>query len=258
MPERGFVPDWPGLPSHIGVFSSVRSGGVSLAPYDAGQGTGRGGFNLASHVGDRFEHVLQNRAILNQVLPAQPLWMEQVHGTRVIDAAVMHDDLRADACFATRPGVVCAVQTADCLPVLLCDAENNVVGAAHAGWRGLAAGVLDSTIDTMQKAGARRQHLRAWLGPAIGPAQFEVGEEVRQQFVDLDARAACAFVQHPATPGKFHADIYELARQRLQQAGVGDIAGGGFCTVSDPGRFYSYRRDRVTGRMATLIWINPD
>lgn len=253
MLERVFTPDWPGLPDHIVALSTVRHGGVSLAPYD--DGSGSGGFNLAGHVGDRFEHVLRNRAILDQYLPAQPLWLEQVHGTRVVDAAVMHDDLQADACFTTQTGVVCAVQTADCLPVLLCDAENRVVAAAHAGWRGLVDGVLEKTLGTMLKAGAKLECISVWLGPAIGPDKFEVGAEVRQQFVDADSCADAAFRVSHSAADKHFADIYELARLRLQRAGIVQISGGNFCTVTDKEDFYSYRRDRTTGRMASLIWI---
>ncbi len=253
MAERVFIPDWPGLPGHIGVLSTLRNGGVSLAPFDDGSGTG--GFNLAAHVGDRMEHVMQNRSILAQFLPAGPVWLAQVHGTHVLDMGVPQDDLTADACFTSRSNVICAVQTADCLPVLLCDAQNNVVAAAHAGWRGLLHGVLENTLAMMVKSGARLDNIQVWLGPAIGERQFEVGSEVRTQFIDVNPDAHSAFKVSPVRPDKFDANIYLLARLRLQRAGVFRIEGGDFCTVSEPEKFYSYRRNGVTGRMASLIWI---
>ena len=253
MAERVFIPVWPDLPAHIGVLSTLRKGGVSLSPFD--DGSGAGGFNLASHVGDRVEHVLKNRTLLAQFLPTIPQWMEQVHGTHVVDLGVADRPLSADACIASRANVVCAVQTADCLPVLLCDAKSNVVGAAHAGWRGLVNGVLENTLAMMQSSGADLDSVSVWLGPAIGPTQFEVGAEVRKQFVDFDPCALAAFRASDIRPDKFYADIYQLARQRLQRAGVHSIHGGGFCTVTEPEKFYSYRRDGVTGRMASLIWI---
>ena len=253
MAERVFIPDWPGLPVHIGVLSTLRNGGVSVAPYDDGSGTG--GFNLASHVGDLTDHVLQNRAILAQYLPATPVWLAQVHGTNVLDVGQPNDDLTADACFTTRPNVICAVQTADCLPLLLCDAQNNVVAAAHAGWRGLLHGVIENTLAAMLKAGAELEYTQVWLGPAIGVRRFEVGAEVRKQFVDASPEAQSAFKASTIRPEKYDADIYQLARLRLLRAGVRSVTGGDFCTVSEPEKFYSYRRDGVTGRMASLIWI---
>jgi len=253
MADRFFIPAWPDLPSHVGVVSTLRNGGVSHAPYD--DGSGSGGFNLATHVGDRVEDVLNNRAVLAQCLPSSPVWLEQVHGTRVIDLGSEQDDLRADACFSSKANVICAVQTADCLPVLFCDPAANVVGAAHAGWRGLLHGVLENTVEVMLKAGASLETMSVWLGPAIGPTQFEVGAEVREQFVDLDSCASAAFRTSDSSPEKFYADIYHLAHGRLRRAGLSAISGGGFCTVSEPEKFYSYRRDGVTGRMASLIWI---
>lgn len=252
MADRVFIPVWPDLPSHIGVLSTLRNGGVSQAPYD--DGSGSGGFNLAAHVGDRVEDVFRNRALLAQFLPDSPIWLNQVHGTRVLDLGSKHADLNADACFTNRANVVCAVQTADCLPVLFCDATTNVVAAAHAGWRGLLRGVLENTLGMMLKAGASPDHVSVWLGPAIGPTWFEVGAEVRTQFVDLDSCASAAFRASEIRPEKFYADIYQLARLRLQRAGIRHIHGGGFCTVSEPEKFFSYRRDGVTGRMASLIW----
>jgi YfiH family protein len=253
MTERVFLPVWPDLPAHIGVLSTLRNGGVSLLPFDDGSGTG--GFNLASHVGDRVEHVLKNRARLAQFLPANPQWLEQVHGVHVVDLGMADQLLCADACITSRANVVCAVQTADCLPVLFCDAKSNVVGAAHAGWRGLVNGVLENTLATMLGSGADLDAITVWMGPAIGPSQFEVGAEVRKQFLDADSCAVAAFKVSTIRPDKFYADLYHLARLRLQRAGVRSIHGGGFCTVTEPEKFYSYRRDGVTGRMASLIWI---
>jgi YfiH family protein len=248
---QGLIPHWPGLPDNIGVLSTTRLGGVSIAPYD--DGAGEGGLNLGTHVGDQPDHVAQNRAILRAQLPSEPVWLSQVHGTAVVDVASvppLHTP-EADASFSTTPGKVCLIMTADCLPVLFCDAEGKTVAAAHAGWRGLAAGVLQTTVATMRAAGAGA--LSAWMGPAIGPEQFEVGEDVRTAFQQQGAPDA--FQPITGKPGKYLADIYALARYVLHKAGVQQVHGGEFCTVSDPARFYSYRRDGVTGRQASLIWI---
>ncbi len=245
------VPDWPDAPPNVGALSTLRGGGVSLAPYD--DGAGGGGLNLGTHVGDDPAAVAQNRARVRAVLPAEPAWLTQVHGNVVLDAAQVKGAPAADASIVAGPGAVCAIMTADCLPVLFCDAQGRVAGAAHAGWRGLAGGVLENTVAAMRAAGAGE--ILAWLGPAIGPASFEVGEEVREAFVAIDAGANAAFVPNLKESGKHFADIYHLARLILQRAGVTRIAGGGFCTVTEKGRFYSYRRDRVTGRMASLVWL---
>ncbi|MFC3108898.1 peptidoglycan editing factor PgeF [Undibacterium arcticum] len=259
MVKHLLIPDWPDLPGNIGALSTTRQGGVSMMPYDDGSGIGRGGMNLGVHVGDRSEAVQHNRALLRSSLPAEPTWLSQVHGTRVVDAAVASGAPEADASFTTVREVVCAVQSADCLPVLLCDSSGKMVGAAHAGWRGLVAGVLDNTVANMRDAGAGE--MLAWLGPAIGPMHFEVGEDVRQAFVErfvdqgIDPdQARAAFRPVPGTT-KYLADIYLLARSVLHRLGVTRISGGDLSTVSDAHRFYSYRRDRVTGRMASLIWI---
>jgi YfiH family protein len=244
-------PDWSGAPAAVGALSTVRGGGVSRVPYD--DGAGGGGLNLGLHVEDCAADVLENRARLAALLPAEPAWLTQVHGTSVVDAALAEGVPVADASYTTRPGVVCAILTADCLPVLFCDTAGRVVGAAHAGWRGLAGGVLENTVAAMRAAGA--SELMAWLGPAIGPRQFEVGEEVRQAFAGLGQDALSAFQPVGTRPGKYLADIYALARIRLRAQGVLQVAGGGRCTVSEAGLFYSYRRDRVTGRMASLVWI---
>jgi YfiH family protein len=245
------VPDWAGLPPAVGALSSTRRGGVSAAPYD--DGAGGGGLNLGLHVGDDAAAVGRNRARLRAVLPSAPVWLNQVHGAHVVDAAAVAGVPDADASITSRPGVVCAIMTADCLPVLFADNAGAVVGAAHAGWRGLAQGVLQNTVARMREAGAA--DITAWLGPAIGPQAFEVGPEVRAAFADADPAAAAAFAARPG--GKYLADIYLLARLALAACGVREVSGGGLCTVGDAARFYSYRRDRATGRMASLVWIRP-
>ena len=253
------LPDWPDAPPNIGALATTRTGGFSLAPYDDGQGGG--GLNLGLHCGDAAETVLRNRARLQQALPARPAWISQVHGIAVADAASVAPGqpvLVADASVAHASGVVCAVMTADCLPVLFADRDGKVVGAAHAGWRGLAAGVLAETVKAMRAAGAGE--ITAWMGPAIGPERFEVGIDVFDSFVN-GARAGeaaqmrAAFAPCAGHEGKFMADIYALARLFLARDGVTRVAGGTLCTATDAGRFYSYRRDKVTGRQASLIWI---
>ncbi len=243
---------WPALPAGVCALSTTRSGGVSLAPYD--DGAGGGGLNLGTHVGDDPAAVARNRARLRAQLPAEPAWLTQVHGTRVLDAAQVAGAPDADASISDRPGVVCAIMTADCMPVLLADAGGRVVGAAHAGWRGLAAGVLENTVAAMRAAGAGQ--VMAWLGPGIGPHAFEVGEDVCAAFAHLGPAAHAAFRRIDGSCGKHHADLPALARIALARIGVADVAGGSDCTFSDPARFYSFRRDRVTGRMASLIWIS--
>lgn len=243
-------PKWD-APDNIGALSTTRRGGVSVGPY--GDDEGQGGLNLGVHVGDDPQCVKRNRALLKAHLPAEPAWLTQVHGSKVVDAVRISAPEEADASISIVPGVVCAVQTADCLPVLFCDTAGKVVGAAHAGWRGLANGVLENTIARMRDAGA--EGILVWLGPAIGPDKFEVGQDVFDAFVEHDANTADAFQPVPAHSDKYLADIYRLARARLSRQGVTSIYGGGLCTVSDVHRFYSYRRDRATGRMASLIWL---
>jgi polyphenol oxidase len=245
------IPDWYEAPANIGALSTVRSGGFSLGSY--GNVEGKGGLNLGTHVGDEPDAVAQNRALLRSLLPAEPAWLSQVHGALVANAANVEDSPEADASIATEPGVVCVIQTADCLPVLFCDSRSTVVGAAHAGWRGLAGGVLENTVACMRNAGA--QDILAWLGPAIGPECFEVGQDVFDAFVTRDMHAALAFKPISDKPGKYLADIYILARWALSRIGVTRVSGGQFCTVTDRERFYSYRRDKKTGRMASLIWL---
>lgn len=238
------VPDWP-APARVRTLLTTRSGGVSPAPYAS--------LNLGEHVGDDARNVAENRARVAAQLPAAPCWLNQVHGSTVFEldtAVAAHLPPEADAVLTRGVGQVCAVMSADCLPVLLCDKAGTVVAAAHAGWRGLHGGVLERTVAAMGCSGAQ---LLAYLGPAIGPQSFEVGDEVRAVFLaDMDA-AAAAF--KPLRSGKWLADIYLLARQRLAQLGVHAVHGGDFCTVREAERFFSYRRGGVTGRMASLIWL---
>ncbi|NGZ84615.1 peptidoglycan editing factor PgeF [Duganella aceris] len=253
------IPHWPGLPANVGVLSTTRRGGVSPAPYDDGMGSG--GLNLGTHVGDQPHMVAQNRSILTEQLPGVPAWLSQVHGTAVVDLARVAPQQvpEADASLSTIAGKVCVIMTADCLPVLFCDREGKTVAAAHAGWRGLANGVLERTVEAMRAAGAGE--LMAWMGPAIGQYQFEVGPDVMQAFLagavdDSGVRhVTAAFSPIEGKPGKQLCDIYGLARYLLHRAGVMEVHGGEFCTVSNSGRFYSFRRDGVTGRQASLIWI---
>jgi len=239
--EHSLTPDWPAPPG-VRAVQTTRLGGGSQPPYDS--------FNLGLHVGDDPLRVNRNRQALSQRLPSEPVWLEQVHGVAVADADRAACRVVADACIARQRGSVCVVMTADCLPVLLCDAAGTVVGAAHAGWRGLCDGVIEATVAGM---GAAPQALLAWLGPAIGPQAFEVGDEVRAAFLAHDPAAVAAFT--PGAAGKWFADIFLLARQRLAALGVTQVYGGGICTWSDPARFFSYRRDGVTGRMGSFIWL---
>ena len=236
------APQWD-APANVRALCTTRAGGGSGGPW--------AGFNLGDHVGDAPAAVAVNRAALCKLLPAEPAWLKQVHGTRCVDAATVAAGSIADAAFTRTPGVVCAVLTADCLPVLLCDEAATVVAIAHAGWRGLAGGVIEAAVAAMDRPGVE---LLAWLGPAIGPAAFEVGDEVRAAFVAHDDQAAAAFARNDA--GKWQCDLYLLARQRLAALGVCRVTGADFCTASDAARFYSYRRDGVTGRMASCIWLD--
>lgn len=256
MATDWIVPDWP-KPRRVRALMTTRNGGVSAGAW-AGA-SGGGGCNLGLHCGDEPEAVVANRARLAACLPAEPGWLRQVHGVRVVDAGEARAPdgapCEADALFATMPRIVCAVQVADCLPVLLCDRDGTRVAAAHAGWRGLAAGVLEATL---ARSGLDADRTFAWLGPCIGPTRFEVGDEVRDLFIAA-ARGGrdpvdAAFVR--STSGKWLADLPALASARLAACGVRDVTASGLCTVSDPRRFYSYRRDGVTGRMAAAIWID--
>lgn len=234
-------PDWP-LPPNVHAVTTLRNGGVSTGGFAS--------LNPASHVGDDPEHVQANRKLIKDLLqlPAEPVWLQQVHGIRVIRADQTQGLEEADASFTDQAGVVCTVLTADCLPLLFCGDNGDVVAAAHAGWRGLQAGVIKATLAAM-----KCREVSVWLGPAIGPEHFEVGSEVRAAFVDDNAAAASAF--RATAPGKWLADIYRLARLQLNELGMDQIHGGNYCTVADARRFYSYRRDgATTGRMASLIW----
>ena len=245
-------PDWPALPNNIGALTTLRSGGVSHAPYDDGV-TGGNGLNLASHVGDNPEHVRQNRALLRPLLPSEPAWLTQTHSTKVVNAASANNAPEADASITSERGVVCVTMTADCLPVLFCDVKGTVVAAAHAGWRGLADGILEQTVLQLRASGA--EDILAWFGPAIGQQSFEVGEDVLQAFAIRGENRREAFTPIASQPGKYLADIYLLARLTLNDVGVDRISGGDFCTLIDKTRFYSFRRDETTGRMASLIWL---
>ena len=242
-PADWLRPDWP-APAEVKACVTTRSGGVSLAPFDT--------FNLGDHVDDSPPAVAENRSRLKHLLHVQPAWMSQVHCA----VAVPADPERllvADANWSETPGIACAVLTADCLPVLFCDGAGTRVAAAHAGWRGLAGGVLEAT---MRALGTPADQLMAWLGPAIGPDAFEVGAEVRDAFVAQHGQATEAF-RPSRNEGRFMADLYQLARLRLAAVGLTKVYGGGFCTFSDP-RFYSYRRAARTGRFASLVWLDGE
>jgi len=237
-------PDWPAS-GNIHAFCSTRKSGVSRGEFS--------GLNLALHVEDNPQYVALNRQQLKQQLhlPAEPLWLNQVHGTQVINASATAESTPdADASYATISNQVCVVMTADCLPVLICNRKSNKVAAAHAGWRGLADGVIEKTIESLNE---KPEELLVWLGPAIGPDAFEVGEDVYHAFVADLPQAEIAFKAN--RPGHYLADIYQLARLRLNRLGVNAIYGGEYCTCSDVDHFYSYRRDGKTGRQASLIWF---
>jgi len=238
-PGDWLVPDWP-APANVRACVTTRSGGVSLPPFDT--------FNLGDHVGDAPQAVAENRHRLREALGCDVTWLSQVHSCDVVDAAV--PGRVADACWTDVRRRACAVLTADCLPVLFCDRSGERVAAAHAGWRGLAGGVLENTLAALQ---VPPEEVLVWLGPAIGPHAFEVGPEVRQAFLEGHAEAAVAFVPS-VNAGRFMADLYALARLRLAASGVRSVHGGAFCTYSDP-RFYSYRRNARTGRFASLVWL---
>lgn len=234
------IPDWP-APANVRTFITTRAGGASRGVHAS--------FNLGLRAGDDPQAVGANRERLRAILPQEPKWLRQVHGNTVVEADALQDMPEADAAVARRAGTVCAIMVADCIPVLLADRGGTLVAAAHAGWRGLASGVLENTI---RRLGVPAGELLAHLGPGIGPTAFEVGADVRDAFLSGDAGAEAAF--RPHAPGKWLADLFQLARRRLARAGVEHVSGGGLCTYSDPARFYSYRRDRETGRMAALIW----
>lgn len=233
--------EWP-APETVRTCITTRRGGCSQAQWK--------GFNLGDHVGDDPACVAANRAELQRSLGCEPAWLQQVHGTLVVQADPGRV-LEADAAWTDQPGIACTVMTADCLPVLFCNSAGTRVAAAHAGWRGLLAGVLENTVQAM---GDQPGDLLAWLGPAIGPQAFEVGPEVFDAFLGPDPRAREAFVPSPRE-GHYLADIYKLARLRLAALGLESVYGAEHCTVNDPTRFYSYRRDGQTGRFASMIWL---
>ncbi len=243
-PIHPIIPDWP-APASVRALSTTRQGGVSQGVW--------AGFNLGDHVDDDPAAVLANRRQLQQVVGDDVAlqWLQQVHGIELVEA---QDDAQvrcADASYSLQTGRACLVMTADCLPVLFCDRAGTRVAAAHAGWRGLLDGVLENSVATL---GADPGEILCWLGPAIGPDAFEVGDEVRRSFCAVDARAEACF-RPGAEAGKWLADLYGLARQRLQRCGVSAVYGGDRCTFSEAQTFFSYRRDGVTGRMASLIWL---
>ncbi|MBF4988365.1 peptidoglycan editing factor PgeF [Methylophilus sp. 14] len=234
------TPDWP-APANVKAMQTTRNGGVSTGVYAS--------LNLGDHVKDHPQHVAANRQLLSGYMPSEPIWLNQVHGVRVIDAALSSCLESADASFATRKQVVCVTMTADCLPVLLCNQAGTAVAAIHAGWRSLCDGVIEATVNAMP---VQADQLMAWLGPAIGPEAFEVGGEVRAQFIAQDAQAELAF---KAKGDKWLGDLYAIASQRLQTLGITQVYGGGRCTFNEPETFFSFRRDGDTGRMGCFIWL---
>lgn len=242
-PHDWIVPAWP-APPRVRTLITTRAGGVSSGAHAS--------FNLGLNAGDDAAAAQANRALLRAHLPQEPKWLRQVHGARAVRADGLVEIPDADASVARNAGTVCAVMIADCLPVLLCDTRASVVGIAHAGWRGLSSGVVENTVAAMGVAPAE---IIAYLGPAIGPAAFEVGADVRDAFVGTDPGAGAAFTPH--REGKWLADLFQLARRRLAKSGVRQVFGGGVCTYRDAARFFSYRRDQTTGRMAALIWLEP-
>lgn len=236
-------PEWA-APATVRAACTTRHGGVSVGPWSS--------LNLASHVGDEAQAVAENRRRLRDELklPGEPAWLKQVHGTDIVPADQGHC---ADACVSDCVGRICVVMTADCLPVLFCNRAGTRIAAAHAGWRGLSAGILESTLAALVDPPGE---LMAWLGPAIGPDAFEVGNEVRAAFIAANPEAETHF--ETSRSGHWFADLYGLARQRLKNAGLYTISGGHYCTFAEADRFFSYRRDGVTGRMATLVWLEPE
>ncbi|GAW85887.1 laccase domain-containing protein [Bathymodiolus platifrons methanotrophic gill symbiont] len=234
------TPDWP-APAYIRAATTLRTGGVSQAEFSS--------LNPADHVNDLPHHVLENRQRITSMLalPAEPVWLRQTHSVQVVCADQVTEPPEADASYTRKNSTVCTVLTADCLPLLLCDRQGTMVAAIHGGWRGLLNGIIENTVLKMSST-----ELYAWLGPAIGTQCFEVSDDVRNAFTNKSAQFASAFKKH--TEDKYLADIYQIARILLNKAGVKQIYGGQYCTVTDKERFFSYRRDGQTGRMATMIW----
>jgi len=247
-------PIWP-VPECVHSLVTTRKGGISKPPYDT--------LNLGDHVGDQPSSVLANRAILRNQLPSEPIWLSQTHSIEVSTpksrAQVLSRPFEADAAVTNIPNEVLVIMTADCLPVLLCTSDGSVIGAAHAGWRGLSDGILENTISEVLKLAPQlsASDMTAWLGPAIGPESFELGEDVRERFQETGFHNdAVCFVPIANKPGKYLGNMYQLARDRLEAQGLKSIYGDGMCTVLKPEQFFSYRRDGVTGRFASLIWIS--
>ncbi|QEM88298.1 peptidoglycan editing factor PgeF [Glaesserella parasuis] len=241
---KKFLPTWS-VPDFVHAFTTTREGGVSQAPFDS--------LNLGDHVTDDPQSVQTNREILQEQgnLPHFPLYLTQTHSTRVLRLPYEQNDIEADAVYTNQANQVCLVMTADCLPVLFCSKDGKEIAAAHAGWRGLCDGVLEATVAEFE---CKPENICVWLGPAIGPTAFQVGEDVIEQFCAFDPQAREAFVADEYISGKFLGNLYQIARQRLNKLGITEIAGGDYCTYCDAEQFFSYRRDKVTGRMATLIW----
>lgn len=245
--KHWLVPDWP-APANIHAATTLRTGGVSKEPYLS--------LNPATHVNDLKECVLQNRKIISDMLslPAEPAWLDQIHSNHIVKAEKTATPPKADASYSSESGVVCTVMTADCLPLLICSKDGMKIAAIHAGWRGLLSGVISNSISELTCAPplAKPADLLVWLGPAIGPKCFEIGIEVREAFVEKSKLYKNAFKEQ--NNGKYLADIYQLARIELSTLGISNIYGGSYCTMTEEDRFFSYRRDNQTGRMATLIW----
>lgn len=238
------IPNW-NAPKQIQAFTTVRKGGVSQAPFDS--------FNLGSHVNDNLADVMKNRELLVEKfqLPQMPLFLNQTHSTKVIRLPYAGTDLEADAVYTNQPNQVCLIMTADCLPALFVSQDGKEIAAAHAGWRGLCDGVLEATVAEFECEPAQ---ISVWLGPAIGPNAFQVGNEVIEQFCAFDPNAEEAFIEDGSTSGKFLGNLYQIAKQRLNKLGIVNIFGGDHCTYTEKEHFFSYRRDKQTGRMASLIW----
>lgn len=238
------TPDWP-APHWVKAYTTTRNGGFSDAPYNS--------LNLADHVGDNLNDVSKNRKLLQKNLHLRKpiIWLKQIHGNIIISADHPTDCLEADAIYSRTKQTICAIQTADCLPVLVCSSSSYCVAAVHAGWKGLSAGILETTMDTLALP---PNDILVWLGPAISPKAFIVGEEVLKTFVENDSTAISAF--EPLGNKQWQANLYKLAQQRLHKLGITAIFGGNYCTFSDKDRFFSFRRDKITGRMLSLIWIN--
>ncbi|MDP0365951.1 peptidoglycan editing factor PgeF [Glaesserella parasuis] len=241
---KKILPTWS-VPDFVHAFTTTREGGVSQAPFDS--------LNLGDHVTDDPQLVQTNREILQEQgnLPHFPLYLTQTHSTRVLRLPYEQNDIEADAVYTNQANQVCLVMTADCLPVLFCSKDGKEIAAAHAGWRGLCDGVLEATVAEFE---CEPENICVWLGPAIGPTAFQVGEDVIEQFCAFDPQAREAFVADEYISGKFLGNLYQIAHQRLNKLGITEIAGGDYCTYCDAEQFFSYRRDKVTGRMATLIW----